>query len=61
MERTLYDLLETLIAAKYTKERTALLQAANLKLEILWATAELPCVAWWGVQQSTPERPLGQP
>jgi hypothetical protein len=35
LERTLYELLETLIQAKYTKERTALLEAANLKLEIL--------------------------
>ena len=35
LERTLYDLLETLIQAKYRKERTALLEAANLKLEIL--------------------------
>lgn len=35
IERTLYELLETLIQAKYQRERTALLNAANLKLEIL--------------------------
>ena len=35
LERNLYDLLETLIRAKYQRERTALLEAANLKLEIL--------------------------
>ena len=35
LERTLYDLLETLIQAKYSRERTPLLNEANLKLEIL--------------------------
>jgi len=35
LERTLYDLLETLIQAKYSRERTPLLNTANLKLEIL--------------------------
>ena len=35
IERNLYDLLETLIQAKYQRQRTALLEAANLKLEIL--------------------------
>ena len=35
IERTLYDLLETLIEAKFTRTRTALLQRANLTLEIL--------------------------
>ena len=35
MERTLYDLLETLIRAKYTRDRKGLLEAANLKLEVL--------------------------
>jgi len=35
LERTLYDLLETLIQAKYTKDRKHLLDDANLKLEIL--------------------------
>ena len=35
LERNLYDLLETLIEAKYSKERRPLLEAANLKLEIL--------------------------
>ena len=34
-ERSLYDLLETLIQAKYSRERTPLLNDANLKLEIL--------------------------
>jgi hypothetical protein len=31
----LYDLLETLIEAKFRRDREALLQAANLKLEVL--------------------------
>jgi hypothetical protein len=35
MERLLYDLLETLIRARYTRQRQALLQQANLTLEIL--------------------------
>ena len=35
LERTLYDLLETLIRAKYSRDRNDLLKAANLKLEIL--------------------------
>ena len=35
LERTLYDLLETLIQAKYSRERIPLLNAANLKLQIL--------------------------
>lgn len=35
IERNLYDLLETLIRAKYIRQRQALLEEANLKLEIL--------------------------
>ena len=35
LERTLYDLLETLIRAKYIRDRNDLLKAANMKLEIL--------------------------
>ena len=35
LERTLYDLLETLIRAKYSRDRKSLLDEANLKLEIL--------------------------
>ena len=35
LERSLYDLLELLIQAKYQRERGSLLKAANLKLEIL--------------------------
>src|SRR5258707_15660111 len=35
IERNLYDLLETLIQAKYTKDRRHLLEQANLTLEIL--------------------------
>ena len=34
-ERNLYDLLETLIEAKYTRENSDLLGRANLRLEIL--------------------------
>jgi 23S rRNA-intervening sequence protein len=35
IERNLYNLLETRIAAKYTKNRQRLLEEANLNLEIL--------------------------
>jgi hypothetical protein len=35
IERTLYDLLETLIQAKYTRQRQPLLEKANLLLETL--------------------------
>jgi hypothetical protein len=35
IERNLYDLLETMIQAKYTKQRQPLLEKANLMLEIL--------------------------
>ena len=35
IERLLYDLLETLIQAKYTRERGPLLEQANLRLEVL--------------------------
>ena len=35
IERNLYDLLETLIRAKYTRQRQPLLEQANLTLEIL--------------------------
>ena len=35
LERTLYDLLETLIQAKYTRDRKSVLDDANLNLEIL--------------------------
>ena len=35
IERDLYDLLETLIEAKFSRQRQELLQNANLKLEIL--------------------------
>ena len=35
IERNLYDLLETLIKARYTRERQGLLGQANLTLEVL--------------------------
>ena len=35
IEQRLHDLLEMLIEAKYSRARTALLQQANLRLEIL--------------------------
>ena len=35
IERNLYDLLETLIRARYTRNRQTLLEQANLVLEIL--------------------------
>ena len=35
IERGLYELLETLLQAKYKSDRASLLEAANLKLEIL--------------------------
>jgi hypothetical protein len=48
IERRLYELLETLIAARYTRERRGLLREANLTLEVLrfqWRLAgELRCV-----------------
>jgi hypothetical protein len=34
-ERNLYDLLETLVKARYTRQRQALLEQANLTLEVL--------------------------
>jgi hypothetical protein len=35
IERNLYDLLETLVKAKYIRERLPLLRQANLTLEVL--------------------------
>jgi hypothetical protein len=35
IERRLYDLLETLIQARYTRQRQPLLEQANLTLEVL--------------------------
>jgi hypothetical protein len=35
IERRLYDLLETRIQARYTRDRQALLRQANLRLEVL--------------------------
>ena len=35
LERSLYDLLELLIQAKYSRDRKSLLDNANLKLEVL--------------------------
>jgi hypothetical protein len=35
IERNLYDLLENLIKARYTRQRQPLLEQANLTLEIL--------------------------
>ena len=35
IERNLYDLLETLLQAKYTRNRQSFLERANLTLEIL--------------------------
>jgi hypothetical protein len=35
LERNLYDLLETLIKARYTRQRQPLLEQANLTLEVL--------------------------
>lgn len=35
IERRLYDLLDTLLEAKYTRDKGALLRAANRSLEIL--------------------------
>jgi hypothetical protein len=35
LERPLYDLLGTLVRARYTRQRQALLEPANLTLEIL--------------------------
>src|SRR6185312_8069689 len=48
IERNLYGLLETLIAAKYTRNRQRLLEDANLSLEVLrpGGTGGLPTSAW---------------
>ncbi len=35
IERNLYELLETLVKARYTRQRQPLLQQANLTLEVL--------------------------
>ena len=42
IDRNLYELLETLLQAKYQRERSALLDTANLKLEILRFQMRLP-------------------
>jgi hypothetical protein len=48
IERDLYGLLETLIAAKYTKNRQRLLEEEELNLEILrfrmWLAKNLQCL-----------------
>ncbi len=44
MERTLYDLLETLIQAKYSRQRKPILNDANLKLEILVTRRQVRCI-----------------
>jgi len=50
IERNLYDLLETLIQARYTRDRQGLLRQANLTLEVLRfhqgaKSRSPPCVA----------------
>ena len=42
VERNLYDLLEALIKARYTRERQGLLGQANLTLEVLRFQMRLP-------------------
>src|SRR5262249_59925276 len=48
MERRLYALLETLIAARYSRDRHDLLRQANLSLEVLrfpmWPAKDLQCL-----------------
>jgi hypothetical protein len=48
LERNLYDLLETLLRAKYTRQRQPLLEQANLMLEIMRfqmrLAKDLPCL-----------------
>ena len=44
LERNLYDLLETLIQAKYTRDRKPLLDDANLKLEVLRIHGIVPAI-----------------
>ena len=48
IERNLYDLLELLIRAKYTRNRQELLHQANLVLELLrfqmWLAKDLQCL-----------------
>ncbi len=45
LERNLYDLLETLIQAKYTRDRKPLLDDANLKLEVLRIHRIVPAIS----------------
>ena len=45
LERNLYDLLETLIRAKYTRDRKPLLDDANLKLEVLRIHRIVPAIS----------------
>ncbi len=55
LERTLYDLLETLIRAKYSRDRKSLLDEANLKLEILRFQVRLVnCVITLGKESKEP-------
>ena len=42
IERQLYSLLENLIRAKYTRDRKAILEEANLSLEVLRFQIRLP-------------------
>jgi hypothetical protein len=53
LERNLYDLLETLIRAKYSRQRQPLLEQANLTLEILRFQVRL---ATW--RTGSPRRPV---
>src|SRR5438445_12665042 len=49
IERNLYDLLETLIRAKYTRQRQPLLEQANLALEILCVQMRLAEDLQWDI------------
>lgn len=51
LERRLYELLETLIEARYTRQRQELLRRANLNLEVLRfqmrLAKDLQCLRGW--------------
>jgi hypothetical protein len=66
LERRLYELLETLLQARYTRDRQSLLRQANLSLEVLRfqmrLAKDLQCLKLWLVARiidhSNPQEPV---
>jgi len=58
IERNLYDLLESLIEAKYSRARTPLLQKANLRLEILRRPVSGGGSSHWRIAVRPNEKPI---